>query len=456
MKKNSLTINQKRSRWLHNYLINANFVNTLASMIFVGGVLKYNSYLSTNGAEPFLDPIIATSIASIFALTGFMLSAREAHNTTLFQISMIRDAYAVQRYSSPAEATSAIITSIAGAKIVKNTFFPNANERISGSIKNPDAHLVYNEWLKGSAGDEWLDIVSPEEIFDDRFRLIGEKTRVSGRKQHTVHVLKHQNTCPNFVLLEYPSGDKEVFWGWVSSKHADPNSEVPFVFRSSESELVAYYHELFDVLWDKKCWGNEIVNEYKAGSKKPSPASNQVVDKVGRWATISVFQQRWLTFGIYDIYVETNQKGQRGFEMSGVTCDQKLRVYAKDHHYRNEIAHYENRMFIEFGRKEGLEKRGVCFYIFSGDGGKWINGFYSDDGTEQRHSIFGIKVDDDQKLDSYDIGDTLEEQMKPIVLKVLNEAKRTGFIDRQGIENFDLETLELQSASDDRPTPHTP
>lgn len=409
---------------LHKYLDNASTIHTILSILFYFIFARIiNDLLKSKEIAPLSsDTILAITFG--FSLVGFTITQKRNKADTEKAILSIRDALKAKRIKTSQAADEAIKRRIQHAVNVKTTYFPNSNKRDDEQISNPINREMYEKWLTGERGKEWKEIVTPEEIFDPRYTNLGENISVAGKKNHYIHVLRHKNTSPNFALLDYGDGNQEVFWGWISSRHDNERSRTPYVFLSSEPELTSFFEELFEVLWDRKTWGREIHAVYQQTPKRGLKIQNDIVDKAGVWANMSIKNGSICTFGLYKIEVKTGPKNERGFLVNGYTFDHKFRIIEKPEHKSSQIAHYENKMFIEYGSKRRSAPQGYCFYEFQEPPESILTGFFSDHDSEERSNLVGRKVSntiipprplslgDIAPADIIDLFNSLEQEMR--------------------------------------------
>ncbi|WP_226550418.1 hypothetical protein [Celeribacter naphthalenivorans] len=165
------------------------------------------------------------------------------------------------------------------------------------------------------------------------------------------------------------------------------------MYRSSSVELVRFYEELFDILWKRKTWGEPIFTSFSKGKENLLNAHNNLVDKIGVWINTSLQNDQIHTYGLYQISIVDTAEGQRAFEISGYTFDQELEVIEIAHHEQHQIAHYENKMLIEYGLGEPEGRGGFCFYEFRESHSEIrLTGFFSNERSGIAHILNGRKI----------------------------------------------------------------
>ena len=392
----------------------ASFLHFAVSAIVFGVIFALNSAIAQDGQDAPIGPAGLLMVAVTIYMVGLHFREREnykRYSASVLELSNkieeLEDSHRVERYKSREQASYAIRSRVRYAREVRNTFFPNKNKRVGDHVSNPEAIDIFWEWLGGPAGQLWQDVVGPEEFFDERYN-VQSRSRVLGEKTHTISVLKHGTTCPNFTLLTYADGTEEVFWGWISDSHAKKGSAVPYVFSSTEIEVVGFYRELFEILSSKKTWGDEIRRNYSSRAALPIASPNLIFDKVGCWMNVAYNLSEITSFGLYWISVSTNSNGKRGLILQGYTVSRDLNVIDIVNHSGAEISHYENKMFIEYGITETSGRDGFCFYEFRTNGA--MSGFYTDEDSDQKNFITGTKVEmSADQIPELKMGDSLPE-----------------------------------------------
>lgn len=130
---------------------------------------------------------------------------------------------------------------VSRASQVKNTVVASNMDFVSRESHESGVALVYSEMLSRNDTNNWYDIVS-ENLKDlPRYNHMSEKSINSGQLHK--FVLHENSNVPliNFVLIEYPEGDKEVYFGWL---YSDIHG-LTDVFQSSDSQLVNLFENYF-------------------------------------------------------------------------------------------------------------------------------------------------------------------------------------------------------------------
>lgn len=392
----------KNRKTTRDWLELSSFIHFGVSLILFGVVFAINKALASESGEAPIPPIGILIISLSIFMFGLHLRERQNFRKYCEELGNVKEsteslvkAHRVERYTSRERASQEVMMRVPFVKDVKNTFFPNRNKRVGSLIANPEAVGIFETWFNNKTGQLWHDIVGPEEFFDSRYK-VQNHAPVFGVKTHRINVLKHGVTCPNFTILTYDDDTEEVFWGWISELHAKSDSDVPYVFSSTENEIVKFYRELFNILTKQKTWGGEITRTYSFDKPLPKLTSNQIVDKVGFWVNCSYQGDTLSSVGFYKIEVMEKADGRRGFVMNGYTFGCNCRVIEIVNHVDGEISHYADKMFIEYGLDGKHGRKGFCFYEFRKDG--LLSGFYTAEDSNEKFSLLGEKFEEENFL----------------------------------------------------------
>jgi hypothetical protein len=141
----------------------------------------------------------------------------------------------IVRFTTCDEALVALADRLSGTAVILNTRISRDGVQ-SGHV----AHTKYHRALEAALneGAKMVDIVTPA-FEDEARRLQGFAQKPRGKGEYTYHLLRSEVSCfLNFTVLEYPTGDPEVWIGWAtSSAHG---MEQP-AFRIVSKDLVTYF-----------------------------------------------------------------------------------------------------------------------------------------------------------------------------------------------------------------------
>lgn len=105
---------------------------------------------------------------------------------------------------------------VSRASQVKNTVVASNIDFVSRESHESGVAIVYSKMLQRNDANNWYDIVSSNLSDLPRY------SQLSNIKSGQLHkpVLPQESNVPliNFVIIEYPEGDKEVYFGWLYSE----------------------------------------------------------------------------------------------------------------------------------------------------------------------------------------------------------------------------------------------
>ncbi|GAA6176986.1 hypothetical protein [Sulfitobacter pacificus] len=280
---------------------------------------------------------------------------------------------------------------------------------------------TYEKWLTNGIDGDWIDIVSPAQLFSERYSEIKvPKSRISGR--HIVKVLRHSTPIINFIILERSPSDREVYFGWVSGVTGVP------VFKSSDEITIRTFEKYFKSLERHRLWGDPTSVDYTNRKLGGQITRSDLVDKLGNWVTLSIRDGKVHTFGFFKIELSDgriNPEDSGYLEIFGEVFTEELRFQSEINHGKQHIAHYTNKVFIEYGNEPKI-RIGFCFYEFSNSSrraglqAEHIDGFFIDERDTVRNDILGFKVGKD-----FDFEDTTSrKKLAQKTLKVLLDQRR--------------------------------
>lgn len=258
---------------------------------------------------------------------------------------------------------------------------------------------IYRAWLLNRYDGDWIDVVSPSVVFSGRYQEIDvNPAEINGA--HLVKVLRHGTPMVNFMIMEHEDKE-EVYFGWL------PGSKWSPIFHSDNVKTVLVFKRYFEALEGHRLWGDAIAVDYAAKRTNSRIAGGDLVDKIGSWSTLSIRNERIETYGFFNIAIKANKPYKNrpsGLTLRGVVLDGDLKVVDEIKHNPDQIAHYTNKMFIEYGRP-GASRGGFCFYEFTKPRDSEntyddnVDGFFIDEGESARNVILGFRSS--AKLDAF-------------------------------------------------------
>lgn len=416
---------------------NTNFKNGLNSTIKIASYANIILYI-ISGILIFLFPKVQIfifgsvqidessrlSIAMLMALIAITAQLRINKETMADEVRKYFESTVVASVGDSRDAIRILKSKIRRAVNVRNTFIGihDAEDDVNYQV---GICSLYAEWIGNPNSKEWIDISGPAQLFSERYKNIKvNRSRIYGT--HIIKILRHSTPIVNFVIFEYGKNDKEVFFGWISGTSRSA------IFSSSHPETVKVFERYFRALERHRLWGKQIVVDYNA--KSPSNRVGQrgdLVDKIGKWLTISVRDGEIKTFGFFEIDISKHGvSGQRAgtISINGYILTQDLTFFGDIKHGEDEIAHYANKIFIEYGNAK-KSRTGFCFYEFirnladSRVEANQLEGFFIDENDSTRNDIFGFKVENE--LDLYD-----QNNNRQYALRVLDGLLRGRKIDQ--------------------------
>lgn len=199
-------------------------------------------------------PVIARllTIVCIYLVTDTIVRSVN-HNTIVDKIekqgseitSLLKSDFHVSHVGRSDVANKVVSDKIISkASQVLNTIIASDIDFVSREKHEVSAAEVYTKMLARNDANNWYDIVS-EELKDlPRYEYI-EKSKLRAGKFHK-YVVSTGAAVPliNFVIIEYPEGEQEVYFGWLYSE-VEGLSDI---FQSSDHRLVALFRSYFNAL----------------------------------------------------------------------------------------------------------------------------------------------------------------------------------------------------------------
>jgi hypothetical protein len=134
---------------------------------------------------------------------------------------------------------------ITGARQVKNTVVASSNiDFVGRESHEKEVAEVYKKMLNRNDANNWHDVTSYNLKKLPRYQLIDDSDIKPGQFQKLI--LPDQSKVPiiNFVIVEYPTLEKEVFFGWLYSDIIGASD----VYQSSDNRLVSLFEDYFQAL----------------------------------------------------------------------------------------------------------------------------------------------------------------------------------------------------------------
>ena len=171
----------------------------------------------------------------------------------------LRNSSHVQFLGTSSSANAYIAQRIAGANVVRNTIITANPEFISRSENEKIVADAYASVLKDRNLATWFDVVSDNVAGLDRYKHIAENMNPKSGKLHTrqmPHGGAHAHV--NFIILEFSSGEREVYFGWLFSEEEGQ----AHVFSTRDIRLVNLFYQYFQSLY--RCADPiDILGDYK-------------------------------------------------------------------------------------------------------------------------------------------------------------------------------------------------
>lgn len=269
-------------------------------------------------------------------------------------------------------------------------------------------------------------------MFSDRYREISVHGEIPEKCIHQLYIMRHPCNIINFLIIEKENRKKAVYFGWQRTE-----TENPPLFKSENPGVISMFENQFSILMRYRTWSGSrkpYLVDYAAEPEERLSA-NQIVDKVGRWLTVSsssdIFQNVD-TLGLIEIKIV---KGKLAISVKVFSSDEnpnraigeiiEERIHDQDH----EIAHKGEKVYFEYVEMD-QQQRGFCMYrIYENNLRRPVlNGFLVDSRNSIRNEIRGIKVKTEEQDGLWnglaDLGSCSSEfpdLCKPVVEMIRNE-----------------------------------
>lgn len=332
---------------------------------------------------------------------------------------VINNSLNVERMDTYADSIKILTSRISTARKVRNTFVGVSGETDVGLVAKS-----YDEFLS-KRGNVWHDIVSPAELFSERYYSIDPRDFAIGR--HRISVLRHSLPMINFIILDYDNErSSEVYWGWVDSSRGSEGA-LADVFRTDDRAVVEMFANLFDYLVQSKCDARIQTDFSKSGDNRFRTKSNaQVVNKEGVWYTRAYRQRDKRDRSArsadtskalsYKRVVSTAISDKRAISLqaqscaafrivfhngkpyiSGIIYDFSMKKFESiDHKDISNVENSANKIFVNFSKREfESDHDGFVYYAFVHSHvlkQDIVVGFFIDPITSYRYNIVGVKV----------------------------------------------------------------
>lgn len=345
-------------------------------------------------AASFWNPIpdgVRLSLALLAAITGLVIQQYLNKEDITAAIESVKKETSIEYVGSSSEVLPRIAKKVRHAANVRNTFV--GIDEYDYTKSNDDiVYEIYKTWLENDYDGKWVDIVGPAQLFSGRYEKISaSKAKMSG--SHEVKILRHSTPIVNFIILEYPNEESDVFFGWMTG------SKDSKIFYSPDKHAVAVFKSYFRRLEKHRLWGEPIRIDYKS-KKNKRLQRNDLVDKIGNWVTLSVKDGEIETYGFFTIGITrkpTSFSRSGIIFLNGLLVDSRMNYLNDIDHGREHISHYTNKMFIEYGAAN-KGRQGFCFYEFEQNvhneevEGSHVSGFYVNHGGTSISEILGFKT----------------------------------------------------------------
>lgn len=300
----------------------------------------------------------------------------------------------IREYSEDA-ALKIIRSAAKDAKTIYNT---NICYQYDGPPKNFCLMKeIYETWYNTDTKSEWIDIVTPSQIFDRRYESLNVD-RVNLSKKHFLIVTRHSFPMINFTIIEKQDGQQVVFFGWFD------NLNEMKIFRSESREILNIFALLFRDLQKIPLWIEKMEVDY-SGSSNNRIFSPNLVDRTGVWGTIAFDKDGQIeSFGflVFKHTSPTKEVVENSFSLiiEGRIYDRTLSLIEKINHSPSQVIHHAEKTFIEYQFRSPNSSKvhsGICVYNFTKDKVKdgtlsKLEGFYIPDTSNDKHRIIGIKL----------------------------------------------------------------
>lgn len=342
---------------------------------------------------------------------SILTNLSEQKNSILGKITEQQEAQKVAHVGTSLDAFDLIEAEIVNATSVVRTdlgsYSPDGKSRIA-TVNNRWVE-IYNKWLSLKSADSWTDIVGPSRLFTGLYTDI--KPTKDIKAAHNIIVLRHSTPIINFIKLTLPNEREVIYFGWIDGRKGEP------IFRSEDKDTIKVFNRQLEKLTSHRTWGDTISVEYKYSSLVKRLGRGYLVDKLGSWVTLSVRKGKIETYGFFEISI-TKEKvpGQRPGQLifKGNVFDRDLKPRAHIRHSEREVAHYANRVFIEY-TDFANQNSGHCFYEFNSTGldeidSDEIRGFFIDEDDDTRSFIYGFRADIIQNVATLDAKEFYEQR----------------------------------------------
>lgn len=329
---------------------------------------------------------------------GKIIDAHRAESEIVFESVMelrraIEKSFNVQKIESMDDAMEAVVSRIERAVKIRNTYLGTYVDYTDDRIINS-----YNSHLS-KEGRSWHDIVSARELFSNRYDRINPKGYTIG--QHKITVLSTSLPIINFIIIEYPNFETEVFWGWVESESSGGFSSTT-IFRSAQVELVGMFENLFTALCLSNVQATIHTDFQRKGDERfHTDCNRKVVDREGFWFThsynisrnASKISLKPASYACFTIKYRDGAAQIDGFLKEALRVDTSV-FNVIDHDRQGRTDSSDRRIVIEFPFEEdGNVKVGYVLYNFDRqDGYDIVYGFYTNPHNGRYQEIYGIKL----------------------------------------------------------------
>jgi len=240
----------------------------------------------------------------------------------------------------------------------------------------------------------WLEYKS---FFSDRYH----KSYIEGTQHasHLIYVLRDFSHIVNFTILDIPHRGKVVYFGWLSS---DPERQSE-LFLTTDSALVAMFDTQFEKLkkitWNvsrrfnsKPTEGFPISHNIHGGRKQVE-AAPKLVDKKGKWITVSYHHEGGdivlgsIAFVQIDFDVDKVALSASVFRDNGDPED--------DFTAGAESTFNLNNVFFSYRLRNEPKTTGICHYKFvrHSKEGRMLMGVFCDSSFKSRNTVVGFETD---------------------------------------------------------------
>lgn len=317
-----------------------------------------------------------------------------------------------------------IVECLKSARTVWNTFVQLGNFANRSSDEKRKLLDCYESVLK-NPGTNWHDIVSINELFDDRYQKIFPHVSAASdqsRGRHEIVVLRHNVPLINFILIEGPTGF-DLFFGWVLAERFP----VSPIFHSREKALVEMFRNYFHILEQKSFEGGSIFVDYsESGSARL--AGNKVVDRMGVWVSIAYKRSGEQNNGtarstVVDATISSIAILAIDVENGRVTVGGKVHYPAERRAgmltATNVLSTTQSLMFDYENDVEASPSAGQAVYLFeNNDDGERLRGFLVTEKHRDKLDLIGSRIP------AYDLAAVGRLRVEdPLVVKRVQEAR---------------------------------